>query len=77
MLPVVLAAIDVAVGAYLIRYAVRRERGDKDAVLAVGIFLVICAGLLLLIEVLLEPGQLMRRRGRPGARCGRPHADGP
>ena len=59
MLSVVLAAIDAAAGAYLIRYALRRERRDKDAVLAVGIFLVICAGLLLLIEVLLEPSQLI------------------
>ena len=59
MLSVALAAIDAAVGAYLIRYAVRRERRDKDAVLAVGIFLIICAVLLLLIEVLLEPGQLI------------------
>ena len=37
----------------------RRERRDKDAVLAVGIFLVICADLLLLLEVLLDPGQLI------------------
>ena len=59
MLSVVLAAIDAAVGTYLIRYAARRERRDKDAVLAVGIVLVICAGLLLVIEVLLEPGQLI------------------
>ena len=59
MLSVVLAVIDAAVGAYLIRYALRRELRDKDAVLATGVFLVICAGLLLLLEVLLEPGQLI------------------
>lgn len=59
VLSVVLAVIDAAVGVYLIRYAAVRERRDKDAVLAVGIFLVICAGLLLLLEVLLEPGQLI------------------
>lgn len=59
MLSVVLAALDAAVGAYLIRYALRRERRNKDAVLAVGVFLVICAGLLLLLKVLLEPGQLI------------------
>ena len=59
VLSLALAAIDAGVGAYLIRYAIRRERRDKDGVLAVGIFLVICAGLLLLLEVLLEPGQLI------------------
>ena len=59
MLSVALAVMDAAAGAYLIRYALRRERRDKDAVLAVGIFLLICAGLLLLLQVLLEPGQLI------------------
>ena len=55
----VLALIDAAAGAYLIRYAIRRERRDKDAVLAIGMFLLVCAGLLVLLEVLLEPGQLI------------------
>ena len=41
-----LAAVDAAVGAYLIRYALPRERRDKDAVLAVGISLVFCSALL-------------------------------
>ena len=59
VLSVVLAVIDAAAGAYLIRYAVLRERRDKDAVLATGIFLLVCAGLLLALEVLLEPGQLI------------------
>ena len=59
VLSVILAVIDAAVGAYLVRYALHRERRDKDAVLAVGIFLLICAGLLVLLEVLLEPGQLI------------------
>lgn len=36
-----------------------RERRDQDTGLAVGIFLLICAGLLLLMEALLEPGQLI------------------
>ena len=59
VLSVILAVIDAAAGAYLVRYALHRERRDKDAVLAVGIFLLICAGLLVLLEVLLEPGQLI------------------
>ena len=59
VLSVILAVIDAAAGAYLVRYALHRERRDKDAVLATGIFLLICAGLLLLLEVLLEPGQLI------------------
>ena len=59
MLSVALAVLDAAVGAYLIRYAALREHQDKDAVLATGIFLVVCAGLLVLLEVLLEPGQLI------------------
>ena len=54
-----LAVLDAAAGAYFIRYAVRRERRDKDGVMAVVIFLVICAGLLVLLELLLEPGQLI------------------
>ena len=59
MLSVVLAVVDAAVGVYLIRYALPRERRDKDAVLATGVFLLVCAGLLVLLEVLLEPGQLI------------------
>ena len=59
MLSVALAVVDAAVGVYLIQYALPRERRDKDAVLATGIFLLICAGLLVLLEILLEPGQLI------------------
>ena len=59
MLSFALAALDAAAGAYFIRYAVRGERRDKDGVMAVGIVLVICAGLLVLLELLLEPGQLI------------------
>ena len=59
MLSFALAVLDVTAGAYFIRYAVRRERRDKDGVMAVGIFLVIRAGLLVLLELLLEPGQLI------------------
>ena len=59
MLSVALAVVDAAVGVYLIRYALPRERRDKDAVLATGIFLLMCAGLLVLLEILREPGQLI------------------
>ncbi len=38
-----LAGIDAMVGAYLIVYALRRERRDKDAVLVVGIILLLCS----------------------------------
>ena len=44
-----LAVVDAAVGVYLIRYALPREQ----------VFLLMCAGLLVLLEVLLEPGQLI------------------
>ena len=60
-----LALIDAAGRAYLIRYAIRRERRDKDAVLAIGMFLLVCAGLLVLLEVLLEPGQLIGETPTP------------
>ena len=43
MLSFALAALDAAAGAYFIRYAMRGERRDKDGVMAVGFFLVICA----------------------------------
>lgn len=59
MLSFALAVLDAAAVAYLIRYAVRRERRDKDGVMAVGIFLVIRTGLPVLLELLLEPGQLI------------------
>ena len=59
MLSVVLAVVDAAVGVYLSRYALPRERRDKDAVLATGVFLLICAGLLVLLEILLDPGQII------------------
>ena len=42
----VLAAIDLAAGAYLLVYAQRRERRDKPGVLAVGVTLFVCAALL-------------------------------
>lgn len=43
----VLAGIDTLVGLYLVVYALRRERRDKDAVLVVGIVLMIWAGVLM------------------------------
>ena len=55
MLSVVLAVIDAVAGAYLIRYAIRREHRDKDGVLAVGYFLLVCSLLLMAIEVLPQP----------------------
>ena len=46
-------------GVYLIQSALPRERRDKDAVLATGVFLLMWVGLLVLLEILLEPGQLI------------------
>ena len=59
MLSVALAVVYVAVGVYLIQFALPWERRDKDAVLAAGGLLPVCAGLLVLLEILLEPGQLI------------------
>jgi hypothetical protein len=47
-----LAAIDGLVGAWLIRYAVTREQRDKSAVFVTGIFLLVCAAVLLLLGLL-------------------------
>lgn len=41
-----LSLLDLAAGAYLLGWALRREKRDKDAVLAVGILLLFCAVLL-------------------------------
>ena len=60
MLSVVLAVVDAAVDAHLIRYAVGREHRDQDAVLATGSFLPVCAGPPVLREVL-QPGQLIEK----------------
>ena len=54
MLLVALACLDAAAGAHLIRYAVRRERRDKDALLVTGMFLVVCAVLLVVISAPLD-----------------------
>ena len=59
VLSAVLAVVDVAVGAWLIRYAVGPERRDHDGVLATGGFLLVCAGPRVLVGLLLEPGQLI------------------
>lgn len=53
MLTLGVALIDTAVGVWLVRYAVRRERRDKDGVLFVGIVLLVCALLLVGVELLL------------------------
>ena len=58
MLSVVLAVIDAAVDAHLIRYAVGREHRDQDAVLPTGGFLPVCAKPPALRQVL-QPGQLI------------------
>ncbi len=47
-----LALVDAAIGVYLVRYARHREHRDKDGVLAVTYVLILCAVLLLVIEVL-------------------------
>lgn len=68
MLTYALAALDGAAGAYLVRYAVQRERRDKDAVLAVGVFLLVCAAVLVVLQVILPTGH--RRSGATrGCRC--------
>ncbi len=58
MLIHILALVDAATGVWLIRYALSRERRDKDAVLVVGIVLLGCAAALVAVELLLadEPG---------------------
>lgn len=53
MLTVVLALVDAALGVYLVRYARRREQRDRDAVLAVGYFLLLCAVVLAGLELVL------------------------
>ena len=60
MLSVALAVVDVAVavGVYLIQFALPWERRDKDAVLAAGSLLPVCAGPLVLLQVR-QPGQLI------------------
>ena len=58
MLSVVLAVVDAAVDAYLIRYAVGREHRDQTAVLATGSFLPGRAGPRVLRAVP-QPGQLI------------------
>ena len=58
MLSVVLAVVDAAVDAHLIRYAVGREHRDQDAVLPTGGFLPVCAGPPVLRHVL-QPGPLI------------------
>lgn len=52
MITVGFAVLDAAAGAHLVLYALRRERRDKDAVLAVGLFLLVCAVVLVLLELL-------------------------
>lgn len=47
-----LALLDAAAGIYLVQYARHREQRDKDGVLAVGYVLLLCAVLLLVIELL-------------------------
>jgi cytochrome oxidase assembly protein ShyY1 len=38
-----LAGFDLAAGLYLLGWALRRERRDRDAVAAVGVVLIVCA----------------------------------
>jgi drug/metabolite transporter superfamily protein YnfA len=47
-----MAAVDGAVGAYLVWYSARRERRDKPAVLVTGVFLLACAAILSVIGLL-------------------------
>lgn len=53
MVTFLLALADGAAWAYLVHYAVHREQRDKDGVLAVSIFLLICAAFLLALSLTL------------------------
>ena len=48
-----LGALDCAAFVYLVLYARHRERRDPDAVLAVGYFLIVCAVVLVGLDLLL------------------------
>lgn len=69
MLALVLAMIQAAVGAYLGHDARRREQHDRDGVLCVGHFLLVCAALLLALELLLVDGRIRTTVGRCGHGC--------
>lgn len=49
----VLGLVDAAVGVWLIRHALSRQPRDKPAVLAVGVALLVCAVLLVAVQLLL------------------------
>lgn len=49
--PLALALLDAAAGAYLLVYAVQRERRDKPGVLVTGVLLLMCAAALAVLAV--------------------------
>jgi len=57
VLSLALAALDCAAGVYLVLYARHRERRDPDAALAAGYFLIVCAVVLVGLELLLLLGR--------------------
>lgn len=56
-LPLALALVDGLVGAYLLWYAVRRQRRDKGALAVVAVFLLLGALALAAIGLLPQPGE--------------------
>lgn len=56
-LPLALALVDAAVGAYLLWYAVRRQRGDKGVLAITAVFLLLAAGALAVLGLLPQPGE--------------------
>ena len=61
------ALVDLAVGLYLVRYSGGAERRRPEAVLLVGVMLVLAAGFLLVVVMRLHPRPIVvRERGPAG-----------
>jgi predicted PurR-regulated permease PerM len=56
-LPLALALVDGLFGAYLLWYAVRRQRRDKGALAVTALFLLLAAAALAVIGLLPQPGE--------------------
>jgi len=65
-----LAALDCAAGVYLVLYARHRERRDPEAALAAGYFLIVCAVVLVGLELLLLGRDAVFRALLPMSECG-------
>ena len=62
----VFALVDLAVGLYLVRYSGGAERRRPEAVLLVGVMLVLAAGFLLAVVVRLHSRPVVVREPAPG-----------